>query len=397
MFFLSDNDAATECLQEEVFVFTNKIALVVHSICHSYGGSANKNIGDAFLVSWILDDRPPEEEEDDVIVSYQTDRLYANSNQADKALLSVVKISMALQYDNYFVESMKEDTKNRLIKKFSKRKGPLVQMGFGLHAGKAVQGAIGSTRKLDATYISESVERAEFLESSTKKYGVPLLMSEAFYNLLDSTNKYRCRKVDQLLLFNEDECISDIADVNERIEHGEKMNLYTFDMDIAALWRVDDEDNASVTSSVNEIRASTSSRRQRTSIRDHTRKSMRYLVPRRSSSNLDSDTGGETHHDKHFTPSKELILPIGPCEYNDRCWLAPDIKAIRRTYVSNGIAYPMFESGLIAFYGSQWEHAKHCFQTVLAQMDDGPSRYFIKMIDEHDGIPPPDFIGYGVD
>lgn len=36
---------ATECLQEEVFVFTNKIAAVVHSICHSYGGSANKNIG----------------------------------------------------------------------------------------------------------------------------------------------------------------------------------------------------------------------------------------------------------------------------------------------------------------------------------------------------------------
>lgn len=30
---------ATECLQEEVFVFTNRIAAVVHSICHSYGGS----------------------------------------------------------------------------------------------------------------------------------------------------------------------------------------------------------------------------------------------------------------------------------------------------------------------------------------------------------------------
>ena len=38
---------ATECLQEEVFVFTNKIAGVVHRICHSYGGNANKNIGDA--------------------------------------------------------------------------------------------------------------------------------------------------------------------------------------------------------------------------------------------------------------------------------------------------------------------------------------------------------------
>ena len=47
---------ATECLQEEVFVFTNRVAAVVHSICNSYAGSANKNIGDAFLVSWKLDD-----------------------------------------------------------------------------------------------------------------------------------------------------------------------------------------------------------------------------------------------------------------------------------------------------------------------------------------------------
>lgn len=93
---------ATECLQEEVFVFTNKIAAVVHSICHSYGGSANKNIGDAFLLSWILDEAPPEEDEDDPFgkstknFSFGDSDLYANNNQADKALLSVVKISMAL-------------------------------------------------------------------------------------------------------------------------------------------------------------------------------------------------------------------------------------------------------------------------------------------------------------
>jgi hypothetical protein len=49
---------ATECLQEEVVVFTNRIAAVVHSISHSYSGSANKNVGDAFLVSWLLEDEP---------------------------------------------------------------------------------------------------------------------------------------------------------------------------------------------------------------------------------------------------------------------------------------------------------------------------------------------------
>jgi len=194
---------ATECLQEDVFVFTNKIAAVVHSICHSYGGSANKNIGDAFLVSWLLDDAP--EREEDADDSYQPNNrnktlFSAYHNQADKALLSVVKISMALHYDKYFTDAINESAKNSLLSKLSNRKGPIVQMGFGLHAGRAVQGAIGSQRKLDATYISESVEQAEFLESSTKKYGVPVLMSDTFYDLLDNSNKYRCRKVDQLLL-----------------------------------------------------------------------------------------------------------------------------------------------------------------------------------------------------
>ena len=33
---------SSECLNEEVFVFTNCIAAVVHLYCHAYGGSVNK-------------------------------------------------------------------------------------------------------------------------------------------------------------------------------------------------------------------------------------------------------------------------------------------------------------------------------------------------------------------
>jgi hypothetical protein len=50
-------------------------------------------------------------------------------------------------------------------------------------------------------------------------------MSDAFYNLLDTTNQYRCRKVDQLLLSNEDDPISGIEDVQDKIESGEKMDI----------------------------------------------------------------------------------------------------------------------------------------------------------------------------
>jgi class 3 adenylate cyclase len=43
---------ATECLQEDVMVFVNKIAELVHNKVVSYNGYPNKNIGDAFLVVW---------------------------------------------------------------------------------------------------------------------------------------------------------------------------------------------------------------------------------------------------------------------------------------------------------------------------------------------------------
>lgn len=204
---------------------------ILLSNTYDISSSHKHNILDAFLLSWLLDEPPEEKEEDnDPFSSYTKNNfnlggsgLYARENQADKALLSVVKISMALHYDKFFTEDMNNEAKNRLLTKLSKRKGPVVQMGFGLHAGKAVQGAIGSQRKLDATYISESVERSEFLESATKTYGVPLLMTDSVYNLLDPSNRYRCRKIDQLIMLSEEE--SGLTDPHEILDSGEKVNL----------------------------------------------------------------------------------------------------------------------------------------------------------------------------
>jgi len=46
----------TEVLLEEVMVFVNEIADVVHGIVNKYSGAANKNIGDAFLLVWKIKD-----------------------------------------------------------------------------------------------------------------------------------------------------------------------------------------------------------------------------------------------------------------------------------------------------------------------------------------------------
>jgi class 3 adenylate cyclase len=45
---------ATECLKEEVMMYVNEIANIVHTHCSELEGHPNKNVGDAFLVIWRL-------------------------------------------------------------------------------------------------------------------------------------------------------------------------------------------------------------------------------------------------------------------------------------------------------------------------------------------------------
>lgn len=43
-----------------------------------------------------------------------------------------------------------------------------VKMGFGLHCGWGIEGAIGSEFKIDASYLSPNVNMASRLDAATK-------------------------------------------------------------------------------------------------------------------------------------------------------------------------------------------------------------------------------------
>ena len=59
--------------------------------------------------------------------------------------------------------------KYRLNEGLNKRLGSYrVKMGFGLHVGWAIEGAIGSNYKIDASYLSPNVNMASRLEAATK-------------------------------------------------------------------------------------------------------------------------------------------------------------------------------------------------------------------------------------
>lgn len=365
---------ATECLQEEVFVFTNKIAAVVHSICHAYDGSANKNIGDAFLVSWLL------KSSDD-----SNQKLVAERNEGDKALFSVVKICVALHHESFFLDSLTDEKKRKLKNKLSERPGPIVQMGFGLHAGKAVQGAIGSHRKLDATYVSKAVEMADYLEASTKKYGVKMLMSGQFHQLLDRDNQRRCRKVDQVTYQDDD--TDEIFEINKE----DTLQLYTFDMDVDALF----DQNRNLQSSIVDTNSSDGSFTMELERRLHQPRPKLSSVRRWSALNINSLVD-DLHNDglEGLRFGEELELPEGPCNYNKSLWCSEEMKIIRKKY-TDGVFQQKFEKGLNAYCDSDWATAKTCFEFILTKLfTDGPSQYFMKLMKKTNFVAPRNFEGF---
>jgi len=71
-----------------------------------------------------------------------------------------------------------------------------VALGFGLHIGWAIEGAIGSTFKIDASYLSPNVNMSNILEASTKEYGVPLLFTGDLVNYFSDKVKKEIRMLD---------------------------------------------------------------------------------------------------------------------------------------------------------------------------------------------------------
>ena len=152
--------ATTECLQEEVMVYVNKLGFIVHGTTNDYYGMANKNVGDAFLLSWkICEDWLPgfhafDEEPNEairiracetvrVVVKGKgtTDRSITPTEMADSALAAFLKCLVDLDNANTAGSLTEYLRHTRVVKRF----GPdfRIRMGFGMHVGWAIEGAIG--------------------------------------------------------------------------------------------------------------------------------------------------------------------------------------------------------------------------------------------------------------
>mmetsp|Transcript_56682 Transcript_56682/g.132463 ORF Transcript_56682/g.132463 Transcript_56682/m.132463 type:complete len:997 (+) Transcript_56682:111-3101(+) len=189
--------AATEVLKEKVMLFVNQVGEIVHGCVDDFHGAPNRNIGDAFLVMWRLTGNQPEKQ----------------TKLADMSLMSYVKIIAEINKSRVLAVYRQHPGLQFRIKDFR------VELGFGLHCGWAIEGAIGSEYKIDASYLSPNVNVASKLEAATSQFKVWMLLSHSMVNMCSNEVALNCRLIDQVTVSG----------------FGMPMRIYTMDLDVSRI------------------------------------------------------------------------------------------------------------------------------------------------------------------
>eukprot|EP01035_Chromulina_nebulosa_P020916 gene20916-27110_t len=423
----------TECLQEEVMLFVNRIAHILHSIVVQCSGAANKNIGDAFLLTWKIEE------------TLSADQL---SELADQALLAFCKSLIELSRQHEFICNFSTTATARLLQRFP---GYTVRIGCGLHIGWAIEGAIGSNRKIDASYLSPNVSFTEFLESSTKQYGVSILLSEPFFQALSNDVQSLCRLIDRV----------------KRSEEENPVGLYTYDTDLSVNWdelalkkRFANPPHPNrVQSTAMHKRASRRTSATRYSLTNHNGLSLAQI----NAAALSHHNSTSTHHNSalahhnsalaHYNSaighqpvsslghishnfesnrtfelrqlrnlslekglrnisindiesgiggtgvhtSKEAPVIIIP-KYNVRVWHEDIFLVELRNQVSDSFRRN-WARGIEAYIDGYWHDAKTIFEEIykLSHNKDGPAKYLLQVIADHGNQAPSDWQGYSTE
>jgi hypothetical protein len=221
---ISDYSFILRSLEKDTMTFINDVARVLHNEVFRWGfgesGQCNRNLGSAFLLVYRIGDfaevaemkaraidvffqmgdgkkdptRTPvvaaEIDKKDLI---QLASLPGISRFADRALLGILKTFAGIYRDKNIKKW--EDTDYRLgggVGAFS------FEMTFGMDAGWAVEGAVGSSYKIDATYLSPHLNMASRMMMAAKQYKVAVLITQGMEELLSSPAKEVMRHLDTI-------------------------------------------------------------------------------------------------------------------------------------------------------------------------------------------------------
>eukprot|EP00595_Chromulina_sp_UTEXLB2642_P000827 CAMPEP_0196764648 /NCGR_PEP_ID=MMETSP1095-20130614/6556_1 /TAXON_ID=96789 ORGANISM="Chromulina nebulosa, Strain UTEXLB2642" /NCGR_SAMPLE_ID=MMETSP1095 /ASSEMBLY_ACC=CAM_ASM_000446 /LENGTH=386 /DNA_ID=CAMNT_0042120733 /DNA_START=1665 /DNA_END=2826 /DNA_ORIENTATION=+ len=370
------------------------------------------------------------------------------SELADQALLAFCKSLIELSRQHEFICNFSTAATARLLQRFP---GYTVRIGCGLHIGWAIEGAIGSNRKIDASYLSPNVSFTEFLESSTKQYGVSILLSEPFFQALSNDVQALCRLIDRV----------------KRSEEENPVGLYTYDTDLSVNWdelalkkRFAHPPHPNrVQSTAMHKRASRRTSATRHSLTNHNGLSLAQL----NVAALSHHNSTSTHHNSalahhnsalaHYNSaighqpisslghishnfesnrtfelrqlrnlslekglrnisindiesgiggtgvhtSKEAPVIIIP-KYNVRVWHEDIFLVELRNQVSDSFRRS-WARGIEAYIDGYWHDAKTIFEEIykLSHNKDGPCKYLLQVIADHGNQAPSDWQGYSTE
>lgn len=176
-------DQVLQVLQEDSIVLTNTISSIVHHQVAEHMGQPNKNMGDSWLSVWTSKDESTYSSDDGMTF-------------ADHALMAFVEINDEVKSHQGLIDLGKRPD----FMASTRNKGYVPDMGFGLHYGWAIEGAVGSERKVDATYLSPHVNMAARLEQATKQYDCSIMVSEEMYNRMSESYQRHLRAVDRVMV-----------------------------------------------------------------------------------------------------------------------------------------------------------------------------------------------------
>jgi len=91
---------------------------------------------------------------------------------------------------------------------------PIIRAGIGMHTGPLIMGITGDQHRLDAATISDTVNTAARIESLTKHYRSPLLLSSETLRQISDSSKYHLRDLGQVQLKGKYNLLSIIECIN---------------------------------------------------------------------------------------------------------------------------------------------------------------------------------------
>lgn len=108
----------------------------------------------------------------------------------DRAVIGMLKSFAAINRDNQIRKWNNDFRLGQGVGVFT------VSMIFGMDAGWAVEGAVGSEYKIDATYLSPHVNMASRMMSACKQYNVTIMLSQAVQELMSDVARTKLRHLD---------------------------------------------------------------------------------------------------------------------------------------------------------------------------------------------------------